>query len=193
MDEARRKRAEALLQRRDAGGGERRRADAVIRGLARDDDVSLRPALGVPGETDELDRGLDALRASVREEHVVKPRRRKLGELRRETDRRLVREVPERRVELEPAHLHGRRLGELRAAVADGALPEPARAVDVLVPLDVPETSAVAARPDDRILGTPDDRVRMDHMSAIELVQVHSACRTVLKVVYSSIVCGPCS
>jgi hypothetical protein len=193
VHESVRQRAEALLERRDAGRGERRGADAVVGGLPGKDHSALRRALRVPREPHELDRRLDALGAAVREEDMVEPGRRELGELRGEADRRFVGEVPERRVELECAHLLGGDVRELRAPVPDGALPEPARAVDVLLSLVVPEQRALPARPDDRLLRAADDGVRVNDVRAVELRQSHSAFRTVFKLVYSSIVSGPCS
>jgi len=73
VDEPWRERAESLLERRDARGGERGGADPVVRGLAGDDDVAVGPALGVPRETDELDCRLDTLGAAIREEDVIEP------------------------------------------------------------------------------------------------------------------------
>jgi hypothetical protein len=87
--------------------------------------------------------------------------------------------------------------------VADGALPEAARAVDVLAPLGVPEQRALAAHPHDGRIGMADDRMRVDDVRGIEPRELllerllrrlrHTAFLTVFNVVYSSIVCGPCS
>ena len=193
MDEPRRERPEPLLERRDAGCRQRSRADAVVRGLARDDEVPIGLAARVPREPHELDRRLDALRTAVREEDSVEPVRRELGKARREPDRRLVREVPERRVELELLDLRGRDARELLAPVPDRALPQPACPVHVLPAVDVPERRTLAPRPDDRRRRRSHDRMRMQHVRLIELGQVHNVCLTVFSVVYSSIVCGPCS
>ena len=97
-------------------------------------------------------------------------------------------------VALVTAALRRGRVGELRPPMPDGALPQAAGAVDVLVAVDVPEPGALTARPDERLGGLSDDGVRMDHVCPVERGQVsHTAFLTVLSVVYSSIVCGPCS
>ena len=169
VDEAGWQRIESLLQRREAGRSERGRADAVVRRLAREDQVAVGLSGRVPGEPDELQRGLDSLRAAVGEEDVVEPGRRKLREPGGEPDRRLVGEVPERGIELELRHLLGGDAPELLPAMADGALPEAARAIDVLLAVDVPEQCSLAARPDDRRRRTAHDGMGMDDVRGVEL------------------------
>ncbi len=82
--------------------------------------------------------------------------------------------------------------------MADGALPEPARSVDVLLAVRVPERRAGPAHEDERLGRPSDDRVGMEHVRHVEAGKLgrgdaHSWFLTVFSTVYSSIVCGPCS
>jgi hypothetical protein len=82
--------------------------------------------------------------------------------------------------------------------VADGALPEAARPVHVLLSVRVPERRSLAADEDHGLLRLADDGVRVQHVRHVEASELarlhrHSWFLTVFIVVYSSIVCGPCS
>jgi hypothetical protein len=165
-----RQRPEALLQRRDPRGRERAVADAVVGHLR--ERIRCAPAgrcachasrasliaVSIPSEPPFVKKTWSSPRGASSARRAAS------------SDRRLVREVPERRVELEPSPSARRppRASSLRPWPT-GALPEAAGAVDVLVAVDVPQARARAARPDDRGGRRADDRVRMDHVRGVEL------------------------
>jgi hypothetical protein len=144
----------------------------VIAELPREDDVAARRPGVLPREPAQLHGHGGALGPAAREVHA---RQSVTGELRQtggEPDRRLVRELPERGVELELVQLLGGRARQLGPSVPDRALPQPARAVDVLVAVAVPQERALPAHEHGRRLGPSDHLVRMDDVGTVEPVQL---------------------
>ena len=111
--------------------------DAVVRALARDEHVaSALTARLVVGERD-LHRGVDRLRAGVREEDPVEVARRQLGDAGRELE--LLRMAAEkRRHEVELGQLPADGLRDLLAAVTGIGAEEARRGVDELLAAVVP-------------------------------------------------------
>src|SRR5262249_53046872 len=98
-----------------------------------------------PVPADELGRGIDRTRAAAREEDDAVLDRCERGHALGEREGGPVREVAEAAAGRELPDLRGRGLGQLGAAVADVAVPERARRVEVALVRGVEEPGALAA------------------------------------------------
>ncbi len=140
--------AVAGLHGRDAGQARAETVHAVVRVLAADDDPLLGVPERVPVAAGELRGGVDAVRATRAEEDggVLHrgERRQPVGQL--EGGRRG--EGPEVRVGGKRRELLGRRVGDLRPAMADVAVPEPRRGVEVAAPIGILDPGPGAAHQD---------------------------------------------
>ncbi len=133
---------------RHAAHGARRDRRAVVGVPARDDDAPVGLALERPVMADEADRRVVRFGARRAVEHLLQVRGRDLGELAREGDDGGMRRLEEGVVERQLEHLLIGRLGQLLAAVADVAGPEPRHAVEHALALAVPDVGTVGAHDD---------------------------------------------